>query len=67
MYTKPSSTIKFENDKSIYAVKGFVAYMNWMCAAVFNLLCDKDARTGKYGIKIDLAVQDKPKLKVVYV
>jgi len=67
MYTKPSASIKFEKGKSIYSIAGFSAYMNWMCSAVFNMLSDADAKTGKNGLKIDLTVPDKPKFKVVYV
>ena len=67
MNAKPTNPISFEKDKSIYAVDDFCMFMNWMCASVYNMLTDMDAKTGKYGLKVDLTVQDSPKLKVVYV
>ena len=62
MYTKPASTIKFEKDKTIYTVQGFTNFMNWMCAAFFNLKGDKE-----HGVEIDWKTQDKPKITVKYV
>lgn len=62
MYTKPNAPIKFEKDKTIYTVENFTNFMNWMCAAFFNMEGDKD-----YGVKIDWTVQDKPKIQVTYV
>lgn len=67
MQVKPAKPITFPKDKSIYAVEGFCSFMNWMCAAVLNMVTDKDVESGKNGIVIDMTVQDSPKIKVVYV
>lgn len=66
MYAKPSNPISFDKDKSIYAVDDFCAFMNWMCTAFFNMT-DSEAQNGKNGVKVDMTVQDHPRLKAVYV
>lgn len=62
MNAKPTGTIKFEKDKTVYTVEGFTKFMNWMCAAFFNLEGDEE-----HGVKIDWTVQDHPKIVVKYV
>ena len=62
MQVKPTKPITFPKDKSIYAVEGFCSFMNWLCAAFFNLEGDKE-----HGVEIDWTVQDKPKIVVKYV
>lgn len=62
MNAKPTGTIKFEQGKTVYTVEGFTNFMNWMCAAFFNLKGDEE-----HGVKIDWTVQDHPKIEVKYV
>ena len=62
MNAKPTGTIKFETGKTVYTVEGFTKFMNWMCAAFFNLKGDEE-----HGVKIDWTVQDHPKIVVKYV
>lgn len=51
MNTKPTTPIKFEKGKTVYTVDNFTNFMNWMCAAFYNLEGDKD-----YGVKIDWTI-----------
>ena len=51
MQVKPTKPITFPKDKSIYAVEGFCSFMNWLCAAFFNLEGDKE-----HGVEIDWTV-----------
>ena len=67
MKMMPAQVPEFEKDKSIYAVDGFCEYMNWACAAFHHMMSSPESKAGTLGLKVDLTVQDAPKLKVVYV
>lgn len=45
----------------------FRKHYNWMLATLFNMLTDASAKTGGHGLKIDMTVQDHPRIDVVYV
>lgn len=45
----------------------FRKYFNWMAATLLNAMTSPDVKAGKHGIKIDMTIQDNPKIKVVYV
>ncbi len=66
MHAIPDKPAELEKGKLIYSCKGFTGYFNWMSAAVYKMLTDTDAKNGKYGLMVDLSVQDHPRLKVVY-
>ena len=45
----------------------FRKHFNWMLATLFNMLTDDAAKSGGHGLKIDMTVQDHPRVEVVYV
>ena len=69
MQTKPTSAVELQEGTLACSKSNpdFRTFFNWMAAAVFNMLTGADAKNGKYGLKVDLTIQDHPKLKVVYV
>ncbi len=69
MIAKPATAVELQAGTLACSAAnpGFRQFFNWMAAAFFNMLDDAEMRNGKYGLKVDLTVQDKPRLKVVYV
>ncbi len=68
METKPSGAIALQEGTLACSSANpeFRQFFNWMAAAFYNMVASPDAKTGKYGVKIDLTVQDHPILKAVY-
>lgn len=69
MQTKPTGPVELQEGTLACSKANpeFRAFFNWMAAAFYNMLSGTDAKNGKYGLKIDLTIQDNPKIKVVYV
>lgn len=69
MVAKPSEAIKLKERTLACSSANpeFRRFFNWMAAAFYNMVASPDAQAGKNGVKVDLTVQDHPKLKAVYV
>jgi len=69
MQTMPSAPTELQEDTLACssANPDFRRNFNWMLATLFNMLTDDAAKSGSHGLKIDMTVQDHPRLEVVYV
>ena len=69
MQTMPTAPTELQEDTLACssANPDFRKHYNWMLATMFNMLTDANAKAGANGLKIDMTVQDHPKLEVVYV
>jgi hypothetical protein len=69
MQTKPNAVMELQEGTLACSSANpeFRKYFNWMAAALLNMLTDSDAQLGRNGFKVDLSIQDHPKIKIVYV
>ncbi len=69
MQTIPTAPTELEEGTLACSSKNptFRKNYNWMLATLFNMLTDENAKTGKSGLKINMTVQDHPRIQVVYV
>ena len=69
MQTMPTAPTELKEDTLACSSQNptFRKDYNWMLATLFNMLTDENAKTGKRGLKIDMSVQDHPRIQVVYV
>ena len=68
MQVKPTSAVELQEGTLACssANPDFRTCFNWMAAVLFNMLTSTDAANGTNGLKVDLTIQDNPKITVVY-
>ena len=59
--------IRHEKGKLIYAIDGYVEFMNWLCESFYNLKGDADGKNSADGnVKIEWTDETHPVIKIYY-